>query len=124
MHHLVDAMNVIGCRPDGWWRDRHGALERLVGQVERWSSWSGERATVVLEQRPAAPIPSSAVEVAWAPEPGPNAADAEIVRRLRRAEEPASVRVITSDRGLAKQVRLLGGTVEPSSAFRRRLEAR
>jgi len=116
-------MNVIGCRPDGWWRDRRGALERLVGQVERWSSRSGNPVTVVLEQPPFSPIPSNTVEIAWAPEPGPDAADAEIVRQLRDADDPARIRVVTSDRGLADQVRLLGGTVEPSRSFRRRLEA-
>ncbi|MDY6809487.1 MAG: hypothetical protein SW127_10755, partial [Actinomycetota bacterium] len=26
---IVDAANVVGSRPDGWWRDRHGATERL-----------------------------------------------------------------------------------------------
>ncbi len=27
---VVDAANVIGSRPDGWWRDRAGAAERLL----------------------------------------------------------------------------------------------
>jgi len=27
---LVDAANVVGSRPDGWWRDRPGAATRLV----------------------------------------------------------------------------------------------
>src|ERR1700685_627690 len=27
---LVDGMNVIGTRPDGWWRDRHRAMVNLV----------------------------------------------------------------------------------------------
>ena len=27
---VVDASNVIGSRPDGWWRDRHAAMVRLV----------------------------------------------------------------------------------------------
>ena len=37
MHRVVDAMNVIGSRPDGWWRDRAGAIERLVDRVDRWA---------------------------------------------------------------------------------------
>jgi hypothetical protein len=122
-HLLIDAMNVIGCRPDGWWRDRRGALERLVRQVERWSSGSGDPVTVVLEQPPFSPLPANTVEISWAPEAGPNAADDEIVRRLRDADDPARVRVVTSDRGLADRVRLLGGTVEPSRSFRRRLDS-
>ena len=30
---VVDAANVMGSRPDGWWRDRAGAAERLIGQI-------------------------------------------------------------------------------------------
>ncbi|GAB2607293.1 NUDIX hydrolase [Pseudactinotalea suaedae] len=31
---VVDAANVVGSRPDGWWRDRRGAAERLLGSLE------------------------------------------------------------------------------------------
>lgn len=30
---LIDAANVVGSRPDGWWRDRPGAARRLVEAV-------------------------------------------------------------------------------------------
>ncbi len=30
---IVDAANVVGSRPDGWWRDRAGAARRLVSGV-------------------------------------------------------------------------------------------
>jgi 8-oxo-dGTP diphosphatase len=30
---VVDAANVVGSRPDGWWRDRAGAAERLLCEV-------------------------------------------------------------------------------------------
>ena len=30
---LIDAANVVGSRPDGWWRDRPGAARRLLAQV-------------------------------------------------------------------------------------------
>jgi 8-oxo-dGTP diphosphatase len=30
---VVDAANVVGARPDGWWRDRHGANARLVARL-------------------------------------------------------------------------------------------
>jgi hypothetical protein len=33
LHIVVDAANVIGSRPDGWWRDREGAARRLAGQL-------------------------------------------------------------------------------------------
>ncbi len=30
---VVDAANVMGSRPDGWWRDRAGAAQRLLAQI-------------------------------------------------------------------------------------------
>ena len=30
---IVDAANVMGSRPDGWWRDRAGAAARLRGEL-------------------------------------------------------------------------------------------
>src|SRR5581483_1285453 len=30
---LVDAANVVGSRPDGWWRDRPGAARRLYDAI-------------------------------------------------------------------------------------------
>jgi hypothetical protein len=31
---LVDIANVMGSRPDGWWRDRKAAAARLLDQLE------------------------------------------------------------------------------------------
>lgn len=31
---LVDASNVMGARPDGWWRDRTGARIRLTVELD------------------------------------------------------------------------------------------
>jgi predicted RNA-binding protein with PIN domain len=119
---LVDAMNVIGTRPDGWWKDRHAAMIRLVEHLERWVDATGEEVTVVFEGPPSPPISSELIEVAQAPRPQPNAADQEILRRLREHPEPRHVRVVTSDRALAKGARSLGAAVEPAESFRRRLE--
>ena len=30
---FVDGNNVMGSRPDGWWRDRAGAARRLVAEI-------------------------------------------------------------------------------------------
>src|SRR5690242_2641257 len=101
MPWIVDAMNVIGTRPDGWWRDRRAAMVRLVDQLERWVAVTGEDVTVVFERPPSPPIASPTVEIAHAPKAGRNAADDEIVRRLRAMQRPAGVVVVTSDRVLA-----------------------
>lgn len=123
MRRVVDAMNVIGSRPDGWWRDRPAAIARLVGELDRWAAGVDETVTVVLEREPREPLPAERVEVAWAPRGGPNAADREILRRLDGWLAEGAVTVVTSDRALADAVRARGAEVEPAAAFRRRLEA-
>ncbi len=122
MRWIVDGMNVIGTRPDGWWKDRHAAMVRLVDLLERFSAATGADVTVVFERPPSPPISSPVVEVAHAPRPGPNSADDEIVRRLKADPNPAGVRVVTSDVALADQARFLDALVEPAEAFRREIE--
>jgi uncharacterized protein YaiI (UPF0178 family) len=122
MRWLVDGMNVIGTRPDGWWRDRDAAMLRLVDLLERWAADGGEDVTVVFERAPRPPIRSTVIEVAHAPRPKPNAADDEIVRRLRADPDPADVRVVTSDRWLADRAWAAGASVEGSDSFRVRIE--
>lgn len=99
---LVDAMNVVGSRPDGWWRDREGALRRLEDAAARYARASGEGVIVVRE--------------------GPVAADEEIVRMVEADPAPERLRVVTSDRELAQRVRRLGASVEGAGSFRRRLD--
>ena len=53
MHLVVDGMNVIGSRPDGWWRDREAASRRLVDRLERLVRADGAEVTVVFDGHPA-----------------------------------------------------------------------
>ncbi len=124
MRWLVDGMNVIGTRPDAWWRDRDAAMLRLVDQLERWAAAEGEDVTVVFERPPRPPIRSTVIDVVHAPRPKRDAGDDEIVRRLLKDPQPALVRVVTSDRWLADRVSAAGATVEGSMSFRTRIEAR
>lgn len=123
MRWLIDGMNVIGTRPDAWWKDRDAAMLRLVDLLERWAAADGEDVTVVFERAPSPPIRSSVIEVAHAPKPRANAADDEIVRRLRSDPGAADVRVVTSDRWLADRASAAGASVEGAAAFRSRLES-
>jgi predicted RNA-binding protein with PIN domain len=123
MRWLIDGMNVIGTRPDAWWRDRRGAMVRLVYMLENWAAAHGEDVTVVFEQPPSPPIHSTVIQVAHAPRPRRDSADDEIVRRLLGESEPGGVRVVTSDRWLADRVHAAGATVQPSDSFRSELEA-
>lgn len=123
LKYLVDGMNVIGTRPDAWWRDRHAAMVRLVDLLERWSAATGEEITVVFEQPPSPRILSTVIEVAHAPRPRRDSADDEIVRRVLADPEPGIIRVVTSDHWLSDRVYAAGATVEPAAPFRDRLEA-
>jgi predicted RNA-binding protein with PIN domain len=120
---LVDAMNVIGSRPDGWWRDKPAAVERLLDALERFAAAEEEVAVVLDAGRPEQAGRRGNLEVALAPRRGPDAADDEIVARLGRDADPASVRVVTSDAALAGRVRALGAQVEGARGFRDRLDA-
>jgi predicted RNA-binding protein with PIN domain len=122
MRWLVDGMNVIGTRPDAWWRDRDAAMLRLVDMLERWAVSDNEEVTVVFERPPSPPIRSTVIHVAHAPKPRRNAADDEIVRRLRADPDPGAIRVVTSDRWLADRAWAAGASVEGSDSFRTRLE--
>ncbi len=122
MHLIVDAMNVIGCKPDGWWRDRDGAVERLVAALDAYAAEHGEgRVTVVLEREPRRPLAAERVEVLWAPRPGRDAADDEIVRRLPQWVGDGEVTVVTSDRGLAARAKAAAAAIRPARPFRRAL---
>lgn len=105
---LVDGTNLVGSRPDGWWRDRPAALRRLVDSLEALD----EPWTVVFDGRAA----FDADGVEWA-----RVADDRIVELASADGDPASLTVVTSDRGLIERLRPYGVAIEGSSAFRRRL---
>ncbi len=115
-------MNVIGTRPDAWWRDRHAAMIKLVDMLERWAAVSGEDVTVVFEKPPRPPIRSTVIVVAHAPRPRRDSADDEIVRLVLADAQPGGIRVVTSDHWLADRVHAAGATVEPSAPFRALIE--
>jgi predicted RNA-binding protein with PIN domain len=122
MRWIVDGMNVIGTRPDQWWRDRDAAMLALVDRLERWAAADGEDVTVVFERPPRPPIRSTVIEVTNAPRPRRDAADHEIVRLLQADPHPDQVRVVTSDRWLAERAEATGATVEGSLSFRNRID--
>jgi predicted RNA-binding protein with PIN domain len=122
MHWIVDAMNVIGTRPDGWWRDRDAAMARLVDRLERFVAATGDDVTVVFERKPNPPIRSTVVTIAHAAKRGPDAADYEIVKIVEAHRAPATLQVVTSDNWLSDRVSAAGATVFPSSSFRDRID--
>ena len=124
---IVDGMNVIGSRPDGWWRDRDRAKRDLVAALRGFAARSGADVTVVLDGRPLDGLPEGAhggVEVLYATRRGRDAADDRIAEIVAADEAPATLVVVTSDAGLRGRVRALGADAVGSSAFRRRVEER
>jgi predicted RNA-binding protein with PIN domain len=117
---LVDGMNVIGARPDGWWRDRPGAMRNLADRLRTWAALNGEPVTVVFDGRPFELDDTGGVEVVFASRTGRNAADDDIAALA--AERGGDLRVVTSDAELAERVRGHGAEVVGAKKFRARLD--
>ncbi|MEE1926790.1 NTP pyrophosphohydrolase [Streptomyces sp. TRM 70351] len=120
---VVDAANVVGSVPDGWWRDRRGAAERLRDRL----------AATVADGGPVAGVPGGQGEVVLVVEgaargvtsvPGvrvvaaPGSGDDAMVDLV--AAEGAGRRcvVVTADRGLRRRVTELGAEVTGPRAVR------
>lgn len=118
-------MNVIGSRPDGWWRDRRGAMRRLVEQLRGHAAATGDAITVVFDSRPfeLAEGPGDVPRVVFAARPGRDAADDRIAELVGCDADPSALTVVTSDRELAARVRARGAEVLAAGAFARRLGA-
>jgi len=111
---LVDAANVIGSRPNGWWRDRSGAARRFV-ESARDAVVAGRLdppVVVVLEGRArdgAAESTADGVEVIHAHGIGDDTIAALAADACDPSAHPAVV--VTADRELAGRVRRAGGDV-------------
>jgi predicted RNA-binding protein with PIN domain len=118
---LVDAMNVIGSRPDGWWRDKDGAVRRLLDELAPFAEGEEDVVVVLDAGDPALAGRRGALEVVLAPRRGRNAADDEIARRVEADDDPSTITVVTSDGELAARVRAAGAAVEGARRFRERV---
>jgi predicted RNA-binding protein with PIN domain len=109
---VVDGNNVMGSRPDGWWRDRAGAARRLVAQLGEWAAVAERDVLVVFDGAPPAGLAAPArVEVRFARRRGPDAADDDIAAFVAADAAPERLRVVTSDARLARRVRAHGAEV-------------
>ncbi len=125
---VVDAMNVIGSVPDGWWRDRPGALRRLVDAVAGHEF--GEWVVIIADGTPVRGLPAGTrgdVELRYAGRSDPDAADDEIVAYIAALDTEADdtanfpLTVVTSDADLVHRVGTLGARIEGARTFRRRV---
>lgn len=120
---IVDGMNVLGSRPDGWWRDRPAAMERLARRLDRLAESAGIELTVVFDGREHERVRAAVerVGVRFAPG-GPNAADREIVRMIRSDPNPSSIVAASSDRRLRAAIKAAGATSIGAGELLRALE--
>ncbi|MEV7418866.1 NTP pyrophosphohydrolase [Streptomyces sp. NPDC089919] len=98
---IVDGANVVGSVPDGWWRDRRGAAERLRDSLA--GRGRGEEIVLVVEgaARDVASLPGVRVEAA------DGSGDDRIVELVAGlAGRPCTV--VTADRELRTRVRAYG----------------
>ncbi|WP_396658136.1 NUDIX domain-containing protein [Microbacterium sp.] len=117
---VVDAANVVGSVPDGWWKDRAGAAQRLLARIgamtdagvpaaalglseDVWYPWW----TAVLEGRARHAEAVSGVSVVRAAGEGDDAIAAEASRLVG---EGFAVTAVTSDRALAQRTTDAGAT--------------
>lgn len=118
LHLVVDAANVVGSVPDGWWRDRPGAARRLAGRLTavldtRPQDLAGTpdvRVHLVLEgaARRAEVPDHPLLDVVRAPSDG----DAAIVALAASlAGGTDRVLVVTADRALRERVRAAGAEI-------------
>ena len=119
---IVDGNNVMGSRPDGWWRDRRGAQRRLVGRLEGFAAARDEPVTVIFDGREHDAGGGERVAVSFARRSGPDAADDDVAALVARHPDPESLTVVTSDAALAGRVRAAGGQVIGAGEFLRRLD--
>ena len=120
---LVDGNNVMGSRPDGWWRDRRRAMQRLVDEVAAHAARSDGEWMIVFDGRPrslTAP-PDDSLNIVYSERRGKNAADDRIVEIAADSTPHRSVLVYTSDRDLRSRVTIFGAEVKGAGALRRML---
>jgi predicted RNA-binding protein with PIN domain len=119
---IVDGMNVIGSRPDGWWRDRDAAVVEMARRLGAFAAGSGDEVMAVFDGPRPSRLGEDAADIAVVFAGRGASADDEIARRVAADPEPGSLRVVTSDAGLAGRVRASGATVAGAGEFRRRLD--
>jgi predicted RNA-binding protein with PIN domain len=119
---IVDAMNVIGSRPDGWWNDPDKAMRDFAGALDDHAGKTGKDITVVFDKDPGRLPETSHIDVVIARRRGRNAADYEIEQLVESEEDPKHVVVVTSDRRLIDSVGTAGAKVVTSGNFRQELD--
>ncbi|MFB9393588.1 NTP pyrophosphohydrolase [Streptomyces coeruleoprunus] len=118
---IVDAANVVGSVPDGWWRDRRAAAERLRDRLAGYAAEGvpgllpGPLDIVLVVEgaaRGVEPVPGVRVEAA------PGSGD-DLIAELAAREAPVRrCVVVTADRELRRRVTEYGAECAGPRAVR------
>ncbi|MFJ8436686.1 NTP pyrophosphohydrolase [Kitasatospora sp. NPDC094019] len=129
---VVDGANVVGSVPDGWWRDRRAAAERLRdalapvagrgvpgerSDVPAWARTGPLEVLLVVEgaARGVGTVPEVRVEAASG---SGDDLIVSLVAAARTARPGRNCLVVTADRGLRARVTALGAAVTGPRAVR------
>jgi hypothetical protein len=106
---IVDGANVVGSRPDGWWRDRAGAARRLQQRLAV-AALPYDEVVLVVEGK-ARGGAEAGVEGTLRTLHAPRSGDDAIVDAVQAAlgsGEDREVHVVTADHGLRERVGAAG----------------
>src|SRR5215218_208969 len=121
---VVDAANVVGARPDGWWRDRAGAVRRLLTALSSAFAGGEWDVVVVLEgaaRKGADPGAFDGLQVIHAAGSGDDAI-VDVVAAATASGHGRPITVVTADRGLRERVAALGARTTGPRALWERLD--
>jgi predicted RNA-binding protein with PIN domain len=120
---IVDGNNVMGQRV-GWHRDKPAAQRRLVEELQSLARVEGRPYILVFDAKPSPDLPEErslpGLSIRYAKSGA--SADELILELVYRHLGTEEVTVVTSDRELTRQIKVLGGEVIRSGVFRRMLE--
>jgi len=115
---IVDAMNVIGSRPQTrWWRERDQAMCNLIEDLADWGEAqcaAGHDVLIVFDGYPISGLEDARLPYIFAERPGPDGADDEIVEIVEDDEDVLE--------HIRAQVERLGYRVSVAPNGRRALE--
>ena len=123
---LVDGTNVYASRPDGWWRDRRAAAARLIAELDFLCGAASETCIAVFDRlRRGQELPSGTfrVHVLEPAHRGRDAAD-HMLLTLADASPHTYQLAYTSDRALARALRVRGIRTLGTRALLKRLSVR
>ena len=106
---IIDGANVVGSRPDGWWRDRAGAARRLHEHLSV-TELPQDEVVLVLEGRARRGRPAGQegrVRTVHAARSGDDAIVDEVMRQVA-VGDGRGVIVVTADRVLRDRVEAAG----------------